>query len=224
MENAAAAGALERAERAAWRTRRLLDASRAILTGTIACGCCLPAVVMIGWDATAGDDLGRILGCLVIIAFSIWMLVSVFWLIPRRSRGGIKVVDRFEANLSPGRKNFFWRFLPACAFVLGATAMWSILFKVLPGSGMVLAMWLVTAIMAGRFVGRFVLFQFWEDLVFAASVAIAWSLYLPRDRRLAALAIVPLLAVVVATACLDRRWRVWARDLRVADAETEGRR
>ena len=85
-------------------------------------------------------------------------------------------------------------------------------------------MWLVTAIMAGLFVGRFVLFQFWENLVFAACVAIAWSLYLPRDRRLAALAIVPLLAVVVATACLDRRWRVWVRDPRVADAETEGRR
>ena len=217
-----AAGALERAERAAWRTRRLLDASRnphgddhlrMLLTG--------------GGDDRLGRHCRRrsrphpgMSGdhCLLDLDAGLGVLADS----PAIS-GGIKVVDRFEANLSSGRKNFFWRFLPAYAFALGETAMWSILFKVMPGSEVVLTMWLVTAIMAGLFVGRFVLFQFWEDLVFAASVAMAWSLYLLQDRRLAALAIVPLLAVVVATACLDRRWRVWVRDLRVADAETEGR-
>jgi hypothetical protein len=209
--------------REAWRTRRLLDASRAILTGTIAFGFCLPAVVMIGWDATAAGDLGRVLGLLVITGFLIWMLISVFWLIPRRSRGGVKVVDRFETNLSQVRRNFWWRFLPAYALVLGTTALWSILFNVMPGSGVVLTMWLVTAMLAGLFVALFVLFQFWEDLVFAGSVAMAWSLYLLPDRRLAPLVIVPLLAVVVATVCLDRRWPAWVSDLRAADAETESR-
>jgi hypothetical protein len=45
-------------------------------------------------------------------------------------------------------------------------------------------MWTVVAMYSGFFVGRFFLFHFWEDLLFAASVALAWGLYLLQARQL----------------------------------------
>jgi len=211
-----AQSALHDADRAARQTRRLLEASRGILTGNIALISCLPATLMAWWQA--GGDRNRFLGALVMIGFAAWVAVSLRWMVRLRSSGGVRVVDRIEANLDAIRKHPFRRLAPAYALTFGALLAWSYLFKVLPYSGVVIAMWSVTGVLTGLFIARFVWFRFWEDLLFAASVASAWALYLLPVGRLAPLAIVPPLAVILGTVCLHRRWRAWVCSLPAPEA------
>lgn len=110
------------------------------------------------------------------------------------------------------------RLVPAYAVWFSAFLAWSYQFKVLPYSGVVIAMWSVTGVLTGVFIARFVLFQFWEDLLFAASVAAAWALYLLPVERLAPLAVMPPLAVILGTVCLHRRWRAWVCSLPAHEA------
>lgn len=213
-----ACGVLQEADQAALHARRLLDASRGILTGNIALGICLPATVMLWWEVARDGDGSRVLGAFVIIGFAVWMLVSIRWMVQLRSSGGVKVVDFIETNLNAIREHPFRRLAPSYALVLGAFLVWSYLFKVMPYRGVVIAIWTVVAAMTGMFVGRFFRFRFWEDLLFAASVASAWSLYLLQARHLAPLAIVPPLAVIVGTVCLHQRWRHWVHSLPASEA------
>jgi hypothetical protein len=206
-----AQSALRDADRAARQARRLLEASRGILSGNIALISCLPATLMAWWQA--GGDRNRLLGALVMIGSAAWVAVSLRWMVRLRSSGGVRVVDRVEANLDAIGKHPFRRLAPAYALTFGAFLAWSYLFEVLPYSGVVIAMWSVTGVLTGFFIARFVLYRFWEDLLFAASVASAWALYLLPVGRLAPLAIVPPQAIIVGTICLHRRWRAWVRSL-----------
>jgi hypothetical protein len=213
-----ARGVLQEADRAAWQARRLLDASRGILMGNIAMGICLIATHLLWWEVARDGDGSRVVGALVMIGFAVWMVVSIRWMVRLRSSGEVKVVDCIETNLSAIREHPIRRLAPSYALVLGATLAWTYLFKVMSNQGIVIAMWTVTAAFAGLFVGRFFRFHFWEDLLFAASVTSAWSLYLLHARHLAPLAIVPLLAVIVGTVCLHQRWRNWVRSLPATEA------
>jgi hypothetical protein len=160
-----------------------------------------------------------VLGGLVMIGFATWFLLSLRWLFGLRSSGGVKVVDRIEVNLNEIRKHPIRRLVPGYALTLAFLLAWSYLFKTMPYSGIMIVMWTVVAIYSGFFVGRFFLFHLWEDLLFAASVALAWGLYLLQARQLASLAIVPPLAVIVGTVCLHHRWRNWVRSLPASEAE-----
>jgi hypothetical protein len=211
-------GALRDADQAALRTRRLLDASRSMLTGNMAMGFCLPATLMVWWEVARDGDRSRVLGALVMIGFAAWVLLSLRWLVGLRSSGGVKVVDRIEVNLDEIREHPIRRLVPYCAVMLASGLAWSYLFRVMPYSGIVIVMWTVVAMFSGLFVGRFFLFHFWEDLLFAVSVALAWGLYLLQARQLAPLAIVPPRAVIVGTVCLHHRWRNWARSLPASEA------
>jgi hypothetical protein len=208
-----ARAAFHNADQAARHARRLLDASRAILTGNIALFCCLPATLMIWWDVAPDGNWSRVVGALVMVAFVVWVVVSAIWLGRWRSLDGIQVVDSIEANLNAIRKHPFRRLAPSYLLVFGAMLLWSYLFKVMTYSGVVVTMWIVVIALTGIFSTRLVCFRFWEDLLFAVSVASAWSLYLLQARRLAPLAIVPPLAIIVGTVCLHRRWRNWVRGL-----------
>ena len=205
--------ALQDADQAAKQTRRLVDASRSIVTGNLAMGSCLPATLMVWWEVDRDVDRSRVLGALVMIGFAVWVLVSFRWMIRLRSSGGVKVVDFIETNLNSVRKHPFRQVVPVYAVMLVMCLIWSYLFRVMPYLGVLIAMWTVVAVWAGFFVGRFFRFRFWEDLLFAASVALAWCLYLLQARQLAALAIVPPLAVIVGTFCLHQRWRHWVASL-----------
>ena len=204
---------LQDADHAARHARRLLDASRSILTGNLAMGFCLPATLMVWWEVDPEVDRSRVLGALLMIGFAVWVLVSIRWMVRLRSSGGVKVVDFIETNLNATRKHPFRRVVPACAVMLGGCLVWSYLFKVMPYLGVMIVMWACVAAWSGVFVGRFFRFGFWEDLLFAASIASAWSLYLLQARHLAPLAVVPLLAVIVGTICLHQRWRHWVASL-----------
>jgi len=184
----------------------------------MAMGMCLPATLMVWWEVARDADRSRVFGAVLIIGFAVWVLASIRWMIRLRSSGGVKVVDCVETNLNAIRKHPVRRLVPLYALVLGAFLVWSYLFKVMPYWGVVIAMWTVVAVLAGFFVGRFCRFRFWEDLLFAASVACAWSLYLSQARHLALLAIVPPLAVIVGTVCLQQRWRRWVLSLPACEA------
>ncbi len=211
-------GALGIADEAARHARRLLDASRSILTGNIAMGLCLPATLMVWWQFDRHGDRSRILGALIMIGFALWVLVSLQWMVWLRSSGGVAVIDCVEAKLNAIREHPFRRLAPFYGLLLCTSLVWVYLFKVMPNWGVLIAMWTVAAALAGLFVGRFFRFHFWEDLLFAASVFSAWSLYLLQAQRLAPLALVPLVAVIVGTVCLHQRWRHWVGSLPTPEA------
>ncbi|HEV3162557.1 MAG TPA: hypothetical protein VGZ22_00855 [Isosphaeraceae bacterium] len=210
--------ALQDADQAARQARRLVDASRGIITGNIAMAFCLPPMLMVLWEAAPHADGSRILGALLSLAFLAWVVMSIRMFPRLRSAGAVSVVDRVEVNLNEIQKHPFRRLVPAYAWVLGWFLLWGYLFKVMPYSAVVITMWTVTAVLTGVFIGRFVYFQFWEDLVFAASVTLAWGLYLLRLPRLALVAALPPIAVILATICLYQRWRTWVRSVPAAEA------
>jgi len=121
----------------------------------------------------------------------------------------VRITDFVEANLKTIRQHPFRRLIPSFIFVFGAGLAWSYLFRVMPGTGVAMTMWMVASVLAGVFVARFLRFHFWEDLLFAASIAGAWSLYLLQAWRVAPLAIAPPLAIIVGAVCLHQRWHNW---------------
>jgi uncharacterized membrane protein YjjP (DUF1212 family) len=153
------------------------------------------------------------------IGFVTWFLLSLLWWVGLRSSGGVKVVDRIEENLNEIRKHPIRRLVPGYALTMASIFACLYLFNMMYYSSIMIMMWTVVAMYSGFFVGRFFLFHFWEDLLFAASVALAWGLYLLQARQLASLAIVPPLAVIVGTVCLHHRWRNWVRSLPASEAE-----
>ena len=150
-----ACGVLQIADQAARHARRLLDASRSILTGNIAMGFCLPATMMVWWQFDRDVDRSRILGALIMIGFALWVLVSIRWMVWFRSSGGVKVIDCVETNLNAILENPFRRLAPFYGLLLCASLVWLYLFKVMPNWGVLIAMWAVAAALAGLFVGRF---------------------------------------------------------------------
>jgi hypothetical protein len=145
-----AQSALRDADRAARQARRLLEASRGILSGNMALIACLPATLMFWWQV--GGDRTRVAGALVMIGFAAWVAVSLRWIVRLRSSGGVKVVDRIEANMEEIGERPIRRLVPAYAVWFGAFLAWSYLFKVLPYSGVVIAMWSVTGVLTGVFI------------------------------------------------------------------------
>ncbi len=213
-------GSLLRADRAAWRVRRLMDSSRCLLTGNMAFLCCLPATIMSSWSLVEAD-WARILGALVLFIAEFGIVVSFLRMGRLRAMAGLEVVDRVEVNLKefgkiPNRRRVGFLTLYVAYMILC-----TILFtKVLPFWGMIAGMWLGAAFMAGFFVRRFVLFQFWEDLLFAASILMAWSLFLSqlRTEYMKILVLMPPLEVLVGTTFLYMRWREWARSFPISEA------
>lgn len=228
-------GALREADRAALQARRLLDASRSLLTGNIAMGCCLPPLMMITVRFLR-NDRDFWLWMMVVPMFLGWVVASTWVLVRHRSAGEVKVVDGLALEVRqlkerPSRFPGFAIRLPG--FIVPASVglvvgSWLLRYKV--GLYVVwhLKQWLpapinsivffssfilLVVILIGLFIGRFVVYRFWEDILFAASIALAWVLpaLLPRGDGLAVLAAIPVLAVIVGTTSLNRRWRLWFR-------------
>ncbi len=69
------------------------------------------------------------------------------------------------------------------------------------------------------FVRRYMVFRFWEDLLFAGCVALAYAPFFLRTWDLTPLSLLSLLLVIPGTVSLHSRWADWSRSL--ADMEGE---
>ncbi|HEY1064670.1 MAG TPA: hypothetical protein VGE52_01110 [Pirellulales bacterium] len=209
-------GAMHRADQAAWRTRRLIETSRAWVIGNAALVWAALPAAMLWWEIARPALASQIVFGLAALASVVWTIYCAASLQRMRSLAGVGVVDRMEGQFArdaaaPG--GLLLRLLPGLLVSFGMAAGWMYAFHVLPYHGVVVTMWSVAAISAGWFVVRFIQFQFWEDLLFAASVFACWGLYLSRSFDLVPLAVIPLLAIAAGTISLHRRWQAWTRSL-----------
>jgi hypothetical protein len=210
------------AARAAWQTRRLRESSRAVITGNIAFVACLISVVLVVMQSDWFDGAGPFVMCGLLFGYIACLIVSLRWMMRQRSRSSVMVIDRREAEVKQAKGHprqvavIFFAFV---VFQTLAIALWKVAFQHMSNSAILAALAIGPALATGFFVYRFVVFRFWEDLLFAVAVVMAYTPFFLQDWRLTPLSFASLAAVVVGTVCLHRRWVHWARSLPREDTE-----
>jgi len=204
------------AANAAWQTRRLRESSRAIITGNIAFFACLISVVLVVMHSDWFDGTGPFVMCGLMFGYIACLLVSLRWMKRQRSRNSVMVIDRRQAAAEqaighPRRVAVI--IFAFFVFQILTMTLWNVAFRHMSNSAILAALAIGPALATGFFVYRFVVFRFWEDLLFAAAVVMAYTPFFLQDWRLTPLSFASLAAVVVGTVCLHRRWVHWARSL-----------
>jgi hypothetical protein len=210
------------AAKAAWQTRRLREASRAVITGNLAFGACLLGTLLVVVHSDWFVGAAPFLMCGMLFGYLACLLASLRWMKRQRSRSSVTVIDRREAEAERARAHpvrtavFFFAFF---IFQMLALFFWSAAFKQMSTPAILATLAVAPVLAAGFFVYRYVEFRFWEDLLFAAAVVAAYTPFLLQAWGLTPLSFVSLAGVVVGTICLDRRWVAWARSLPPEDGE-----
>lgn len=213
------------AAKSAQKARRLQDASRAIITGNIAAFICLVETVLVvqhaGWTHSAdgsGDTSKMIVVNVAIYGFIAWFFLSLRWLKRQRSRSSVYVRNQFDLQQPPSRRVRALAMLATVFSFIG----FGFLFHVgRPSQSAIIAVLSVGPLtMVGFFVLRFVMFRFWEDLLFAVAVALAYLPFPFQAWHLAPLCLASFPMVIVATICLHFRWVRWQRSASLQNAES----
>ncbi len=224
MRNYFAAG------KSAQKARRLREASRAIITGNIAAFICLVETVLVvqhaGWtnSADGSGDAGRMLMVNVVICgFIAWFFLSLRWLKRQRSRSSVYVLDQYEAQRVPARRVRAVAMLVFAIMVLGTgVAFWTIDVNRIPQWSIIAFLSVGPFAVVSYFVCRCVIFRFWEDLLFAAAVALAYLPFPFQAWHLAPLCLATFPMVIVGTICLHFRWVRWQRSALLENVEAAG--
>jgi len=140
----------------------------------------------------------------------------------QRSRSFVTVIDRREAEAQRAPAHPVWVavvFIAFYAFQTLIMAFWVAAFRHMSNSAILAALAVGPVLATGFFIYRFVVFQFWEDLLFAAAVVMAYTPFFLQAWRLTPVSFISLAAVVVGTICLHLRWVNWARSLPPEDGE-----
>ncbi len=203
------------AAKSAQKARRLQEASRAIITGNIAAATCLVETVLVvqhaGWT---GDTLRMFILDGVLFGYIALAVLSLRWLKRRRLQSSVYVLNQFEAEAKrvPARQVCAMAMLYFVVMVLVTGVMlWTIDVNRVP-------QWAIIAVLSvgplagvGYFVSRFVMFRFWEDLLFAVAVALAYLPFPFQAWHLAPICLAAFPMVIVGTTCLHFRWVRWQR-------------
>jgi hypothetical protein len=223
--------ALRRADEAARQARRMVDASRAVMTGNIAFTICLIGVSLtLIHSGFAGDNalFTLFILCGLVYGYLVGAFFALRWMKKRLAANPVAVVTRQEEadHKAPARKRITFVF--ALLFSIVTMIGWGVAFRHM-SNGMILAA-LSAAPLFGMlfFVMRFALFQFWEDLLFAGCVLLAFVpffLHSQSELDIPWLSLLSLPLVIIGTAFLQARWEAWARSVAggVADGEPPGR-
>ena len=210
--------------RAVWHARRMREASRAVITGNVAFFFCLVgAFLEVAHSRWAGSVIpfvmyGLMLGYIAGLAF------SFRWMKRQRARSMVTVVDRREeaARTAVARP---WRILgyvvAMIVFQAAVAVAWGVAFRHMSNAAILASLSLFPIMGILYFVGRFVIYRFWEDLLFAGCVALAWAPMFLRAWDLTPLSLLSLLLVIFGAASLHFRWVTWSRSLADADISEE---
>ncbi len=212
------------AAKSAQKARRLQEASRAIITGNIAAAACLVETVLVvqhaGW---AGDTLRMLILDGVLFGYIALAVLSLRWLKSRRLQSSVYVLNQFETQRVPARQVRAVAMLSLIFIALGAgIALWTIDFNRVPQWAIIATLSVGPLLAVGYFVLRFVMFRFWEDLLFATAVALAYLPFPFQAWHLAPLCLATFPMVIVGTACLHFRWVRWQRASALQNAESAG--
>jgi hypothetical protein len=204
--------AFHNASFAAWHARRLREASRGVITGHTAFAICMfPTSLVI-----AGSGVAPFIFAGLIPGYVAVLFLSIRWVKRERAQSLVTVVDRREeeARTAVVRP---WKVFVALgvifAFQLAFIAGVKMAFHHMSGSAIVASLSIGPIVGILYFVRRFVLFSFWEDLLFAACVALSHLVFLLNGGRLIVLSFIALLLVALGTASLQGRWVKWTRSL-----------
>ena len=208
--------ALHEVSRAVENARRMREASRALITGNTALGICLIESLLVVVHADLFDNAAPFVMAGLVAGYLAVSIVSLRWMFRRRKQELVTVVDRREeaARTAAARP---WR----AAIVISAALIfqgvciffWGIALRHMSNGAILACVSIGPLFGALYFVHRFAIYRFWEDLLFAASVTLAYVPFLVQDGRLTPLCFLALFLVIFGAASLDRRWTIWTHSL-----------
>jgi hypothetical protein len=210
------------AEKAAWLARRLREASRAMITGNIAFVACLLGTILVVVHSDWFAGAGPFVLCGIMLGYVACLILSLRWMMRERSRSSVMVLDQREvearrALAHPVRVTVVISGL--FLFQMLAVVLWGFAFRHMSNATILAALAVGPALATGFFVYRFVVYRFWEDLLFAAAVLMAHTPFFIHAWDLTPLCLAALAAVIVGTVSLHRRWVHWTRSLPAEDGD-----
>ncbi len=227
--------AFNEANRATWQAVRMREASRALVTGHIALWVCLMGTL----DATArvGTNAPFVVIAPLWFALLFGYLGCLFWAIRRikgqRLKSLVKVTDRGDDKLRkvadiPLRKvadiprkvvlYYFGMMLYSFLCSFG----WGIAWRHMSTTAILASLAIFPLMGISYFVYRVVQYAFWEDLLFAMCIALAYMPIFLQPGPGTELSLLALVFVIVGTASLHHRWDVWSRSLDDLASEQAG--
>jgi hypothetical protein len=210
------------ASQAAWYARRMREASRAVITGNIALAICMLGTVLVVMHSQRVRTAGPFLACGLVFGDLAVMFFSLRWMKRQRAQSLVTVVDRREEEVSKAIARPWRAAAVLCALlVFQAVSVigWSIGLQYMSNGAILASLSITPLIGILFFVRRYMVFRFWEDLLFAGCVALAFAPFFLRTWDLTPLSLLSLLLVIPGTVSLHCRWAVWSRSL--ADMEGE---
>lgn len=206
---------------AVWHARRMREASRAVITGNVAFVFCLVgAFLELAHSRWAGSASPFVM-CGLMFGYITGLALSLRWMKRQRSRSMVTVVDRREeaARTAVARPWMMTGYVVAIFVFQAAVAVaWGVAFRHMSNAAIVASLALCPIMGMLYFVARFVIYRFWEDLLFAGCVALAWAPFFLRAWGLTLLSLVSLFLVILGAASLHFRWLIWSRSLADVDS------
>jgi hypothetical protein len=214
--------AFNQATHAAWQARRMGEASRALVSGNIALGLCVLGTVLGVRHARWAGAAAPFVACGLLFGYLAGLFLSIRRMKRQRARAFVTVVDRREEDMRKAvarpRKMVAVIF---ALFVLQAVsaAGWSIALRHMSNSAILASLSIGPLMGMLFFVRRFVIFRFWEDLLFAGCVVLAYAPIFLRLSDLSPLSFLSLLLVILGTVSLHARWLTWSSSQAVMGSE-----
>jgi len=207
---------LYEASQAAWNARRMREAARAVITGNIALAICMLGTVLVVMHSRSMGTAGPFVACGLVYGDLALMFLSLRWMKRERAHSLVTVVDRREDEVRKAVARP-WRAVAVLVALLGFQALsvigWSIGLRHMSNAAILASLSIGPLIGILFFVGRFMVFRFWEDLLFAGCVALAYAPFFLRSWDLTPLSFLSLLLVFTGAASLHSRWVAWSRSL-----------
>ena len=204
------------ASQAVWHARRMREASRAVIIGNIALALCMLGTVLVVMHSRWLGTAAPFVGCGLVWADLAIMFLSFRWMKRQRAQSLVTVVDRREdavrkAVARPGR--LVAVLVAALVIQAASTIGWSVALRHMSNSAILVSLSISPLLGILFFVRRFVVFLFWEDLLFAGAVALAYAPFFLQARDLTPLSFLSLLLVMAGAASLHWRWVTWTHSL-----------
>jgi uncharacterized membrane protein len=207
---------LHEASQAAWYARRMREASRAVITGNIALALCMLGTVLVVMHSRSMGTAGPFVACGLVYGDLAVMFLSLRWMKRQRAHSLVTVVDRREEEVRKAVARP-WRAVAVLFALLVFQAVsvigWGIGLQHMSNGAILASLSIGPLIGIFFFVRRFVVFRFWEDLLFAGCVALAYAPFFLRSWDLIALSFLSLLLIIPGAASLHSRWVAWTRSL-----------
>jgi hypothetical protein len=209
------------AEKAAQQARRLRESSRAIITGNIAFVACLFGTTLVLLHSESFQGAGPFLLCAIMLCYLACLILSLRWMMRQRSRSSVMILDRREVEAQRALARPVRAAVVIFALVLFqalAVVLWNIAFRHMSSAAILAALAIGPALATGFFVYRFVIYRFWEDLLFAVAIMMANVPFFLQAWDLTPLTFAALALVIFGTVSLYLRWVHWTRSLPAEDA------